>query len=320
MSLPIWSANLATSTTEDSEKSLSGRRRKDNLRGMLFSIASGFVLMGSFGLARHATTELHAFEVAFFRTFFGLLFLAPWFLKSGAVIFRTENIGMHVVRSVLHAGASLTFFFALTVAPLAEITALYFVSPVFVTIIAVVYFREVVGLQRWTAVLMGFAGMLLILRPGIEVLELGSMLAVVSAIFGAGSTIFTKVLTRTDSVATISAYAMTLMSLILFVPAAFVWQMPSLQVFPWLLVVGIGGGLSNYLFASSIKYAELSVITPLSFLQLIWAAAIGFLFFGEVPEIFVWIGGFLIVTATTYIAIREHAVANSARHAGGTPE
>ena len=286
----------------------------------MFSVASGFVLMGSFGLARHATAELHAFEVAFFRTFFGLLFLAPWFLKSGMKIFRTANISMHVVRSVLHASASLTFFFALTVAPLAEITALYFVSPVFVTIMAVVYFREVVGLQRWTAVLMGFAGMLVILRPGIEVLELGSMLAVVSAIFGAGSAIFTKVRTRTDSVATISAYAMTLMSLFLFVPAAFVWQMPSLQILPWLLAVGIGGGLSNYLFASSIKFAELSVITPLSFLQLIWAAAIGFLFFGEVPEIFVWIGGFLIFAATTYIAIREHAVAKAARHAAVAPE
>ena len=315
MNLPAWCARLATSATEDSENTPSGRRRKDNLRGMMFSVVSGFVLMGSFGLARHATVELHAFEVAFFRTFFGLLFLAPWFLRTGLTIFKTAHFGKHVARGAFHATASLSFFFALTIAPFAELTALYFVSPVFVTIIAVVYFRELVGLHRWTAVLMGFAGMLVILRPGIEVLELGSMLAVVSAMFGAGSIIFTKVLTRTDSVATISAYAMTLMSVFLFVPAAFVWQMPSLEVLPWLLVIGIGGGLSNYLFASSIKFAEISVIMPLSFLQLIWAAAIGFLFFDEVPEFFVWIGGFMIFAATTYIAVREHAVAKSTRHA-----
>ncbi len=272
--------------------------------------------MGSFGMARHVSGELHAFEVAFFRTFFGLLFLVPWFLRSGINPFKTARLGMHVSRSVFHSGASLSFFFALTIAPFAEITALYFISPVFVTVMAVMFLREVVGLHRWAAVLMGFAGMLVIMRPGIEALELGSSLAVVSAMFGSCSVVLTKGLARTESVMTISAYTMTLMTLILFVPAAFVWQWPSLANLPWLIVIGACGGLGNYLFASSIKAAEISVITPLSFLQLVWAAAIGFLFFGEVPEIYIWFGGTMIFAATSYIAIREHAVAKSTRHAG----
>jgi drug/metabolite transporter (DMT)-like permease len=282
---------------------------------MALAVASGFVLMASFGVVRHVTSELHAFEVAFFRSFFGLLFLLPWFLSSGAIAFKTSRLGMHVARSVFHAGASLSFIFALTIAPFAELTALYFVAPVFVTVMAVVFLRETVGLQRWTAVLMGFAGMLVILRPGIEALELGSLLAIVSAMFGACSVILTKGLARTERVITISAYTMILMSLFTLIPAAFVWQWPNLEVLPWLLVIGVGGGLGYYLFASAIKAAEISVLTPLSFLQLIWAAAIGFLFFGEVPEIFVWIGGLMIFAATSYIAIRESAVARSTARA-----
>jgi drug/metabolite transporter (DMT)-like permease len=286
-------------------------QRKGNLRGMVFAVLSGFVLMGSFGMARHVSGELHAFEVAFFRTFLGLLFLVPWFLRSGTNPFKTARLGMHVSRSALHSGASLSFFFALTIAPFAEITALYFISPVFVTVMAVVFLREVVGLQRWAAVLIGFAGMLVILRPGIEALELGSSLAILSAMFGSCSVVLTKGLARTESVMTISAYTMTLMTLFLLIPALFVWEWPSLAVLPWLVLIGAGGGLGNFLFASSIKAAEISVITPLSFLQLVWAAAIGFLFFGEVPEIFVWIGGLMIFAATTYIAIRERSFAKS---------
>ncbi len=276
--------------------------------------------MVSFGMVRHITSELHAFEAAFFRSFFGLLFMLPWFLRSGAIAFKTSRFGMHVARSVFHAGASLCFIFALTIAPFAELTALYFVAPVFVTVMAVVFLRETVGLQRWTAVTMGFAGMLVILRPGIEDLELGSLLAIVSAMCGASSVILTKGLARTEAVVTISAYTMVLMSLFTMIPAAFVWQWPSLEILPWLVVIGAGGGLAYFLFASAIKTAEISVLAPITFLQLIWAAAIGFLFFDEVPEIFVWIGGFMIFAATSYIAICERVAARSAERAEAAEE
>ena len=279
---------------------------------MAFSVASGFVLVSSFGMARHVSAEMHPFEVVFFRSFFGLIFLAPWLFRFGLKSFRTTRLPMHMARSVFHVGASLTFFFALTIAPFAELTALYFISPVFVTIMAIVFFREIVGLRRWAAVLTGFAGMLIILRPGLEVLEFGSLLVVVSAVFGAGSTIITKGLARTEPVVTITAYSMTFMSVFLLIPAAFVWEWPDLAILPWLFVIGISGGLANYLFASSLKAAEISVITPLSFLQLIWAALMGFFFFGEVPEIFVWIGGLMIFSSTAFLAIREHAVSKAA--------
>ena len=85
-----------------------------------------------------------------------------------------------------------------------------------------------------------------------------------------------------------------------------------MSVLPWLIMIGVSGGLANYFFTSSLKAAEISVITPLSFLQLIWAAFMGFFFFGEVPEIFVWIGGLMIFVATTFLAIREHAVSKAA--------
>jgi len=279
---------------------------------MAFSVASGLVLVGSFGMARHVSEELHPFEVTFLRSFFGLIFLAPWLFRFGLKSYRTTRLRVHMVRSMFHVCASLAFFFALTIAPFAELTALYFISPVFVTIMAVVFFREIVGLRRWAAVLIGFAGMLIILRPGLAVLEFGSILAVTSAVLGAGSSVITKELSRTESVVTITAYSMTFMSLFLLIPAVFVWEWPSLTVLPWLIMIGVSGGLANFLFTSSLKAAEISVITPLSFLQLIWAATMGFFFFGEVPEIFVWIGGLMIFAATTFLAIREHAVAKVA--------
>ena len=167
------------------------------------------------------------------------------------------------------------------------------------------------GIRRWAAVLTGFLGMLIILRPGLAVLEFGSILAVISAVFGAGSAVITKELSRTESVVTITSYSMTFMSLLLLIPAAFVWEWPSLSILPWLIMIGVTGGLANYFFTSSLKAVEISVITPFSFLQLIWAAFMGFFFFGEVPEIFVWIGGLLIFAATTFLAIREHAVSKA---------
>jgi drug/metabolite transporter (DMT)-like permease len=115
-------------------------QRRNNLRGMAFSVASGLVLVGSFGMARHVSEELHPFEVTFLRSFFGLIFLAPWLFRFGLKSFRTARLSIHIIRSVFHVGASLTFFFALTIAPFAELTALYFISPVFVTIMAVIFF------------------------------------------------------------------------------------------------------------------------------------------------------------------------------------
>jgi len=302
---------LATDDLKQLADTPFGVQRRNNLRGMAFSVASGFVLVSSFGMARHVSAGLHPFEVTFLRSFFGLIFLAPWLFRFGLKSFRTARLSIHIIRSVFHVGASLTFFFALTIAPFAELTALYFISPVFVTIMAVIFFREIVGIRRWAAVLTGFLGMLIILRPGLTVLEFGSILAVISAVFGAGSAVITKELSRTESVVTITSYSMTFMSLLLLIPAAFVWEWPSLSILPWLIMIGVTGGLANYFFTSSLKAVEISVITPFSFLQLIWAAFMGFFFFGEVPEIFVWIGGLLIFAATTFLAIREHAVSKA---------
>jgi drug/metabolite transporter (DMT)-like permease len=262
-----------------------------------------FILMHT--IVRGMAGELHPFEIAFFRTFLGIFVLAPMVIRDRGASLRTPNIKLHLLRGVLNAGAMLSFFYGLSITPLAQVTALGFTAPLFATVLAVIFLGEVVRARRWTAIAIGFVGTLIILRPGVIEVGIGPILIVVSAAIWSVALMVIKVMTRTDSSVTISLYASLFLSPIVLAAAFPFWEWPTLEQFGRMFVLATFGTIAQTLMNQSLKLADTSVVLPVDFTKLIWAAILGFLVFGEIPDIYTWVGGFLIFVSTTYIAIRE---------------
>lgn len=278
--------------------------------GILFMVASTIAFAGMHGGVRYLSVELHLhpFEIAFFRNFFGLLALAPWFLRKGLTPLRTQKLGLHVARALINVVAMLLFFMGLSLTPLAQVQALGFTAPLFATLLAIVVLGEKVFLWRWSALIVGFVGALIIIRPGFRTIDVGSLLVLSSAATWAAAIIIIKMLSRTDSSVTITAYMVLLMTPLSLIPAAFFWQWPNGEQLLWLAFVGVSGTLAQMGMAQSFRMAEATAVLPFDFMKLIWGAAIGYMVFEEVPHAGIWIGGITIFAATTYVAYRESRI------------
>ncbi len=280
-------------------------------RGIVLMLLStlGFSVMHA--LIRHVSAELHPIQIAFFRNFFGLVVFLPWFLRLGLAPLRTRQLKLHALRAVLNVAAMFAFFTALGLTPIAQVTALAFTAPIFAALLAMVLLGEVFRLRRWAAIAFGFAGALVILRPGFVPLDAGSLLTLGSALLWGLTLIVIKLLGRSESSLTITSYMNILLTLLSLVPALVVWRTPVGVEWLWLLVIGVLGTLAQVAITQSLKEAEATVVLPFDFCKLIWVSALGYLLFGEVPDLFVWLGGALIFAGATAIAYREGQLARA---------
>ena len=256
-------------------------------------------------VVRSMSGQLHPFEIAFFRAFLGLFVLLPFVFKDNFSILKTKNIKLHSLRGILNAGAMLCFFYGLSITPLAQVTALGFSAPLFATVLAVIFLGEVVRVRRWTAIIIGFLGTMIILRPGMVDLGIGPLLIVISAAIWSVALMVIKVMTRTDSSVTISFYASIFLSPLVFFAAFPFWELPSWEQLGWMFLLAALGTFAQTLMNQSLKLADTSVVMPVDFSKMIWATLLGFVFFDEVPDFYTWVGAILIFGSTTYIAIRE---------------
>ena len=282
------------------------------MRGISLALLSTIAYASGAGMVRHLSADLHIFQIAFLATLFGLFAMLPWVFRHGLRPLRTDKIGLHVLRSVLGVVGIWALFYALTVTPIATVTALNFTMPIFTVLLAVVILKERVGTAKLAAILFGFAGVFVIVRPGIVSVDSGSLLVVGASLLFAFVILVMKVLTRTDSVVTITLYSVMLRAPLALVPALFVWQWPNGNQLLWFAAMGIGSTLANLAYTQALKELETNVISPLSFLQLIWAAGIGYVFFAEIPSIFTWVGGAMVILSVTYVAYRESKVRRAA--------
>lgn len=262
---------------------------------------------------KHVSLDMHPFEVTFFRNVFGFLVLLPFFVRYGLKPLRTTRIRMHLGRAVLNIGSMTSFFYAISITPLAEVISLSFAAPVFATVLAIFIYKETVGAARWAAIGLGFAGTLVILRPGYDAITLGPVLAVASAMTWGCAVIMIKSLSRTDSSLTITAYMAILMSPLSLVLALFVWEWPTWYQLAVLLLVGTFGSAGHLCMNQALKLAPTNVIMPIDFVRLIWVAVIGYFLFAEVPDIFVWAGGAMIFASGLWIAHGENRLRMAAR-------
>ena len=281
---------------------------RDNLRGILWMALFTLCMSAMHAAVRHVSGDLHPFEIAFFRLLFGFVIVLPWFIKLGWAPLKTRRFGLMSLRGVLNLTCMMAFFFALSITPLAEVTALMFSAPIFATVLAMAVFGERAGARRWTAIAFGFAGTLVVLQPGFGTIGLGPVLVLFAA-FGWGiCMVIIKSLGKTESSVTIITYMSLVMTPLSLIPALWVWQWPTDWQWVWLLVIGLLGGAGQMSMTEALRAAETHAVAPVDFLKLIWISVIAFLAFGEVPGPYTWIGGVMIFGATAFIAWREHVL------------
>jgi len=200
----------------------------------------------------------------------------------------------------------LMFFTSLSLTPVARVTALAFTAPLFTALLSVLFLGERFRARRWTALALGFAGMLIILRPGMIPADLGSLLVVGSASLWAVTMIVIKVLSRTESSFAITAYMNLFLALFSLGPALWVWVMPPPEMWVWLVAIGVIGTIAQLALSQALKETEPTAVLPFDFLKLIWTAILGFWVFGEVPDVLTWVGAAVVFGSGFYIAWREH--------------
>jgi len=201
----------------------------------------------------------------------------------------------------------LCFFLALTIEPLAKLSALMFTSPLFAALGAAFVLRERMDLSRWAGLIVGFAGALIVVRPGAGEMSLGIWLAMVSASTWGAALVLIKVQSRTESSLTIAIYAAVLLLPFNGAGALFFWSWPSLEMLLWMAGIGIFGTLGQIALGNAFRHADATVVLPFDFTKLIWAALVGYLLFGEVPGLWTWVGGTVIFASSMFMAYRERA-------------
>jgi drug/metabolite transporter (DMT)-like permease len=249
---------------------------------------------------RYASAELDTFEIMTYRSFLGLatvLGIAAVFGRLGEI--NTRKLHLHFLRNIFHFTGQNLWFYALTVIPMAQLIALEFTSPLWVIVLAPIFLSERVSAVRWFAALLGFSGILAVARPEIGALNSGVLAGAACAVGFAGTTIFTKILTRTASITCILFY-LTLMQWVFGLAAAgydgdIAW--PSPVIWPWVCVVAAGGLAAHFSITKALTLAPATIVGPVDFARLPLIALLGFVLFGERVDIFLVLGAAMILTA-----------------------
>ena len=280
-------------------------RTPGNLLGIGYIVLASVLFAGMHGTVRHLSAEMHPFEMAFLRNMLGAAVFLPWILRHGLGALHTRRIRLHAIRGAVHGGSILAMFMALSLIPLAEVAALGLLVPLFTALGAILFLGEKARARRWTALVIGFGGALVIVRPGFAEISLGALLVIGATGLNASSKLMSKVLAETDSSITITAYLMLFMAIATLPPALFVWAPPTLGQLGWLLVMAALGSSAHVCAVQAYKAAEVTLIEPFVFTRLLGAALIGYLAFAEIPDRWTWIGAIIIFLCGTYIALRE---------------
>lgn len=288
----------------------------------VFGIPAGIFAMGLWvtataleasmmGVLRHIGTGLDSLQIVFMRCLFGLVFFLPFILRS-ATAMHTTRLPTHLLRALVQVVSMMLWFMAIPLIPLAEIAALSFLAPLFATIGAIFILKEKVGWRRSSAMAVGFAGVLVLLRPGFTEINAGSFMIIGSASLWALALLIIKSLSRTDNAALMTAWSNLLLTPITLVPALFVWQWPTTEQWLLMALVGFSASCSHMAMGLAFRLADASKVLPMDFSRMLWTAIVGYIFFAQTPTIFTFIGGFMIFAAATYVTIREARLARRA--------
>jgi drug/metabolite transporter (DMT)-like permease len=293
-------------------RSHGARHSAQVLRAVLYMVSSA-VLFGAMAIMiRLASAQLHAFEIAFFRNFFGLAFTLPLFLRHGPGILRTQRLHLYVGRCLIGIISMMCGFWAIVHLPLAEAVTISYSTPLFVTILAALFLGEIVRLRRWIAVLAGFLGVLLIMRPGSTGFSADMLIALTAAIMSGIVAISIKVLSRTERPDAIVIWTTLLWVPMSLVPALFVWEWPVGITWLWIAAAGFFGTAAHMFWTRALKLGEASMLTPISFFQVPVVTLGAWWLFDETVGAMTLVGAGIIFLSNVYIARREALLARRA--------
>lgn len=281
-------------------------------RGIFLYCSAVFLFVVMDSIVKYANNTYEPLQIVWARYFFHMLLmtlvLAP---KLRMTLIKTANLKLQVFRSMLLLGATICFFTALKYIPLADAGAMGSTSPLFVTVLSVLILGEKVSFRRWSAVLIGFCGALIILRPGFGVVHPAMFLVVGMSIFYASYQIATRKLAGVDSSYTTIFYTALVGTVVMSFVAPFFWVEPDLIGWGMLAVIGLIGGVSHFLMILAFRYTTASTAAPFSYTQLIWTAIFGFIIFGDLPDEYTVLGAIVIVGSGLYILYRERKLMQS---------
>ena len=254
---------------------------------------------------KHLSNEMNPFMICFYRCFVGLIILFPFVAYNNFKALKTKNIKLQFFRSFINVISMISWFSAIGIMHLEKATALGFTTPLFTTILAVIILREVIRIHRMTALLIGFIGVLIIIRPGFVPVDFGTLLMLTASLSFSVVLIMVKKLSDIDSSLTIIFYHLLFMTPLTLIVAIFFWEgINSSQLMIFILMAS-AGLLSHWCLAQAFKISDTTSVMPLQFTKLIWASIIGYYIFSEIPDIWTWFGAIIIFTSVMYITYRE---------------
>ena len=270
-------------------------------------LAIGATFFGSFmgACVKLLSDDLHPIIICFYRCLMGLIIITPFIAKNNFQALQTDNMRLQILRALINIISMICWFTAIGMMHLEKATALGFTTPLFTTILAVIVLGEVIRFHRTAALLFGFIGILIIIRPGYMPFEFGTILMLIASFSFSFVLIFVKKLSATDSSLTIIFYHLLYMTPAFFILSLFYWESISFNQLVIFSLMGASGLLSHWCLAQAFKMSDTTFVMPLQFTKLIWASLIGLFIFAEQPDIWTWIGGVIIFISVVYITYRE---------------
>jgi drug/metabolite transporter (DMT)-like permease len=273
-----------------------------NLRGIVWLSLGAFLFVVVDVFVKTLGRRFDPFELALFRYGIGMIVLAPVFARMGREKLRTRRIGLHLLRMSLAFAAQLGIFVTIIYMPLADATAFMFTKPLFTTVVAVMLISEAVSARRWAATIVGFAGVLVMFRPGSESMDPVALIAIGAALTFAVANVLIRMLAATEPPSRILFYYHIGGIVVFTGPAIWVWRTPVGTEWLLLMAIGVFTTVGMVCYVRAFSAGEASAVGPSENLRLIYAALFGFFLFGEVPSMWTGIGAAIIVASTFYIA------------------
>jgi len=288
------------------------------MRGIALMAAGMFLFSGVDAMGKFLTETLHPVQIVWSRQSGLLLGVVALILVRGRSVLHSAHPRLQISRGVLAACSATLFIVGVAYVPLADAVAITFVAPFMVTVLGALILRERVGVRRWAAVIIGFVGALLVIRPGLGVVHPAAALLIVAASAFALRQVMSRHLAGEDRTQTTVAYTAIVSWTLLCLPLPFIWSTPVTALEVWLLVgMAVLAAIAETLVIMALDAAEAVVVAPVQYSLLIWGTLYGFFIFGQLPDGWTWAGALIIVATGIYTLNREHRAARARRSSGG---
>tara|TARA_B100000085_G_scaffold282082_1_gene309932 strand:+ start:141 stop:1028 length:888 start_codon:yes stop_codon:yes gene_type:complete len=277
----------------------------NNIKAVLLTISASFFAVLMEALIKAAQYDSNVYTIGFFRFCFGFLIILPYLVTKKFNTYKTKNLKFYIIRGAFNIPVMILGFGALVYVPLEQFKAMHFLSPIIVVLLSFIIFREKIYRFRIFALIIGFLGMLIIVRPGYVDFNIGTIMILVSLTFWSFIIILSKFVSKDDSPITMVTYQYTLMTIFAFPLAIYFWQMPSLISILLVFIAAASGTILHLCLGLAYKYADLSVTQPIWFTGLIFGSGFGYFVFNEIPDFWTWIGGIVVFSSVLVITYFE---------------